>query len=93
MKTHTIDRSEHDAIDALVIATAAVDLGNSPSGALRPEQIRKLSGGWAGAEWVRAVADYQDGASVGYASLTDLEVDHEITVDDSYGDFEAVEAK
>jgi len=92
MKTYTIDRSEHDAIDALVTVIATVDLPSAESGTIRPTQIRKLSAGWLGAEWVRAVADYQDGPSVGYASLTDLEVDHEITVDDSYGDFEAVQS-
>ena len=87
-KAYTIHRSENDAVDALVTATARVGYV-TPDGPIQPTQVRKLSAGWVGAEWVRVVADYQDSESVGYASLEDLAHDHEWS-EDVDPDFEPV---
>jgi len=74
--SYTISGSELDAVAALTRTSAPIDLV-TPDGPIQPTQIRNLRGGWTGASWVRVVADYQDGPSVGYASLSDLARDHE----------------
>lgn len=82
IKTYTIDRSEIETVERLTIAMASCDgLAESlhDDAPVQPVQIRQLSSGWVGAEWVRYVADYQDSASVGYASLAEISVDHEWT--------------
>lgn len=86
MRTYTISKSELETVGNLTVAVAT-----TVSGPKQPTQIRQLSAGWIGAEWVRFVADYQDAASVGYASMDDLELDHDWTADMG-AEFEAVES-
>lgn len=82
-KTHTIHRSEHEAVAAAVVEVADAS-GLRPktqTSPLMPTQIRRLTQGPRGAEWVRFLADYQDSPSVGYATLADLESAHEFPSD------------
>jgi len=76
MKTYTISSSELATVAALTLDSAPIDFV-TPSGPIQPTQVRRLRGGWPGAEWVRVVADYQDDLSVGYASMADMARDHE----------------
>ena len=82
MNRYTISHTESDTVAALTTAIATTAEAASLAGEsapIQPTQIRRLSSGWVGAEWVRYVADYQDAQSVGYATLGDLERDHEWT--------------
>jgi len=45
---------------------------------VQPVSVARVSG-WVGAEWVRAIAHYQDAPSVGYASVEALSTDHQWT--------------
>ncbi len=95
MRTYTISKTELDTVSALVKETATVgDLRSllGDDAPIQPVSVDVLKAGWVGAEWVRAVAHYQDAASVGYASLADLERDHQWTTEVA-PDFAAPEAR
>lgn len=82
MRTYTIHQSEYATVNSLMTRSAdTTGLGALlPSDApIQPRSVDLLAAGWVGAEWVRAVANYQDDDSVGYASLADLEAAHEWT--------------
>lgn len=81
--SYTIDRSEYQTVNALVVATASLHGASptDPNSPIWPVSVDRLSSGWAGAEWVRYVANYQDNLSEGYATLKDLSRAHEFTDD------------
>lgn len=77
MTTYTISDTELATVQRLTTAVANMAGLDGMAPGQQPTQVRRLSAGWVGAEWVRCVADYQDAASVGYANMEDLEQDHE----------------
>ena len=83
-RTYTLTKTEQDL--AARLTTRSADTQGLPEVLgegfpVQPISVDLVPDGWAGAEWVRAVAHYQDSPSVGYASLEDLEIDHQWTSD------------
>jgi hypothetical protein len=84
MRTYTLHPTEQEAVESLVSAVARLEpdqLERRDIDPVLPTQIRRLTKGFRGAEWLRVVADYQDAPSEGYASLGDLLFHHRLPPD------------
>lgn len=83
MRTYTLSADETltETASARIAVDEILAEGRAETAPILPIAVRLVTRGPRGAEWVRAVADYQEDESVGYASLEELLMHHELPPD------------